>query len=125
MPRRKRKSVILENGRTRAVSLKSIDPLLDLANGLTLVAYNTLLESLSELLNDYNTDLSALDGKSNDVTALERRVSAMSEKMLAAVGTKYGYDSNEYEQAGGTRKSEIKHPPRGKKNGNGTTPPTP
>jgi hypothetical protein len=30
--------------------------------------------------------------------------------MLAAVGVKYGKDSNEYEEAGGTRKSERAAP---------------
>ena len=32
--------------------------------------------------------------------------------MLAAVGVKYGKDSTEYEQAGGTRTSERKSPSR-------------
>ena len=125
MARNKRKSAALSKGETRAASIKSIDPLLDLNNGLTLANYNLLLGSLSEALNQYNTDLSALDGKMNDLKALERRVNAMSEQMLSGVGAKFGFDSNEYEQAGGTRKSEIKYPPRTKKNGTGTGTPTP
>lgn len=34
--------------------------------------------------------------------------------MLAGVASKYGKDSNEYEMAGGTRKSEIKRPAKKK-----------
>lgn len=32
--------------------------------------------------------------------------------MLAAVAAKYGLDSNEYEKAGGTRRSDRKRPSR-------------
>ena len=34
----------------------------------------------------------------------------MHERMLSAMGDKYGKDSSEYEVAGGTRKSERKKP---------------
>ena len=102
MAYKKRKSPSLEKGRTRAASLKSIDPHLDLGGDLTLDNYTGALGVLEGKLNDYNTDLSELDGKLNEVCALEKQVNALSEQILAGVGTKYGFSSKQYEQAGGT-----------------------
>ncbi|MBK8431745.1 MAG: hypothetical protein IPL28_10845 [Chloroflexi bacterium] len=44
----------------------------------------------------------------NDFQAEEKGLNLLSARMLAAVGAIYGKDSNEYEQAGGKRASEIK-----------------
>ena len=44
----------------------------------------------------------------NDFQAEEKGLNLLSARMLAAVGAIYGKNSNEYEQAGGKRASEIK-----------------
>lgn len=53
------------------------------------------------LYDQYNTDLSALDGSFNEIQSDERKLDDYSGRMLAAVAAKYGKDSDEYEKAGG------------------------
>lgn len=108
MARKKRKSKAVENAKKRLAGLESIDPALDLGNGNTVLSYNTAINSVDGALESYNTSLSDGDGLLNIVMAEEQKLKALSEKMLEAVATKYGHDSNEYEKAGGTRKSEFK-----------------
>ena len=112
MSRQKRTSKELEKARERANNLKSIDPNLDLGSGLTLAAFQTEIGSLQAHLESYNNQLSTLDAHANDLKAKERAIAALSERMLDGVSTKFGKDSNAYEQAGGVRKSERKKPTR-------------
>ena len=112
MSRPKRSSKAVEKAETRVPSLKSIDPLLDLGNGKTLPLYLAAIAATKLLLEQYNTKLSELDGLLNGLTASEDGLDALSEEMLSGVGSKFGFDSTEYEKAGGTRKSERKQPKR-------------
>lgn len=111
MARPKRKSPALEKAKTRASSCASIDANLDLGS-VTLAQFNDKIEHLEETLDKYNEELSKLDGMLNVLEAEESVVADWTERMLAGVGTKYGKDSDEYEKAGGTRKSERKTPVR-------------
>jgi len=114
MARKKRTSPAAEKAVTRAAALSSISPTLDLGNGLTLTAYNAAIAKINApntgQLAVYNATLSSLDGQLNNLQAAETSLNTLSESMLAAVGVKYGKDSNEYEEAGGTRKSERAAP---------------
>ena len=65
-------------------------------------------------LNEYNTLLSDADSALNQLEALESTISDLSDRMLKGVASRYGRDSDEYEKAGGTRKSDIKRSPRKK-----------
>lgn len=112
MSRLKRSSKELVKAQTRATNLLSIDPLLDLGSGLTLTAYQATIGALQAKLDRYNNLLSEIDALNNDVTAGEKQLAALSERMLEGVGVKFGKDSNEYEKAGGVRKSERKKPVR-------------
>jgi hypothetical protein len=114
MGRKKRTSPAADKAVTRAAALSSISPTLDLGNGLTLDAYNAAIAKINApntgQLAVYNAALSSVDGQLNDLQASEKSLNTLSESMLAGVGVKYGKDSNEYEQAGGTRKSERATP---------------
>jgi hypothetical protein len=114
MARKKRTSPAAEKAATRAAALSSISPTLDLGNGLTLAAYNAAIAKINTpttgQLAVYNASLSSLDAQLNNLQASETSLNTMSESMLAGVGVKYGKDSNEYEEAGGTRKSERAAP---------------
>lgn len=112
MARQKRKSIIAEKARKRLAGVESIDPVLDLGNGNTVVAYTAAITEVDTAVDAYNTGLSVTDGLLNTVKAKEKKLTELSEKMLEAVATKFGHDSNEYEMAGGTRKSEIKRKPK-------------
>lgn len=112
MARRKRTSTSAAFAQSRANSLGSIDPNLDLGNGMTLAAYALAIKGTADKNDAYNTELSKLDGLLNDLEAGEAALDDLSTRMLAAVGVKYGKDSSEYEKAGGTRTSERKPPTR-------------
>jgi hypothetical protein len=112
MARRKRTSPAVEHASTRSSALESIDMNLDLGNGLTVAAYNKALEDTDALLSQYNTTLSELDGLLTQLEGAEVNLDGLSARMLAAVGVKYGKNSEEYEKAGGTRSSERKTPQR-------------
>ena len=92
----------------RASALKSIDPNLDLGNGLTLAQYEANVETLRQKMNAYNTALSQVDELLNQTQALNTALKDLSERMLLGVAARFGKNSNEYEKAGGTRKSERK-----------------
>ncbi len=114
MSRLKRSSKDLEKAQQRANNLASIDIALDLGNDLTLVAYQKSIGELRAKLNHHNNLLSEIDALANDITAGEKALADLSERMLDGVGVKYGKDSNEYEMAGAVRKSERKPPVRKK-----------
>lgn len=105
---KRKSSQVLAAAQTRAANLKSIAPVLDLGSGLTLAAYNTKITAAEAALEAYNIQLAKADALGNDFKAVEKELSALSTRMLAGVGVKYGKDSSEYEMAGGTRSSEIK-----------------
>ena len=92
--------------------MKSIDAALDLGSGLTVASYKTQIDSTQTALDLYNQTLSSIDDLLNDVVAKEKVLATLNERMLTGVATKFGKDSSQYEQAGGTRASERKKPKR-------------
>ena len=54
----------------------------------------------------------AVDGLTSEIRADERNIPDLSERMLLAVGARFGQDSAEYKKAGGVRKSERQRPTR-------------
>lgn len=123
MARLKRKSVALEKARKRLAGIKSIDSTLDMGNGLSVAEYEAIIGTCQDKVDKYNKQLSVADERQNIAEASEKELNEFSERMLEAVGSVYGHDSNEYEQAGGRRKSERKRPKR--KAGNGDNPEVP
>ena len=112
MARQKRNSTSVTFAQERINSLASIDAALDLGNSLTLAAYEARKEAVKKKNDAYNTKLSELDGLLNEIESDEGSLDELSTRMLAAVGVKYGKDSDEYEKAGGTRTSDRKTPAR-------------
>jgi hypothetical protein len=108
MARLKKAGKEIETAQQRLAGQKSIEEALDLGNNLTNAAYEAKIQEALTALNDYNASLSASDDKLNTYKAKANEVKAYSERSLKAVGVKYGFDSTEYEMAGGTRKSEHK-----------------
>ncbi|MCC5645654.1 hypothetical protein LC607_22455 [Nostoc sp. CHAB 5824] len=105
MARRKRTSVVLERAVRRAAGINSIDPSLDLGNGLTLPVFSTLIERMRARENAYNSALSSLDKLYREMLETEDELGDMTEHMLMAVGTRYGKSSVEYSMAGGVPKN--------------------
>lgn len=114
MSRRKKNSDALAKARIRLTSIKSIAPLLDLGHGLGTAMYETAISETQTVLDAYNLALSQVDALANDFAKHEKSLEELNARILAAIGVAYGKDSNEYEMAGGTRSSEIRHPQRPK-----------
>ena len=109
MARRKLARVLdLEKGRTRLAAVKSIDPALDLSNGITVANYETEVDMLNTNLEAYNTALSTVDNLYNICIAQIDVLKDWNERVLAGVATRYGKNSSQYEMAGGVKKSERK-----------------
>lgn len=112
MSRQKKTSSHLTKASVRLAALKSIDDKMDLDNGLTVPKYEIAINELHTKLEEYNTMLSQVDEKMNLFQEAERAIKHLSQRMLIGVANKYGNDSNEYEKAGGVKKSERKRPKR-------------
>ncbi len=108
MPRRKRTSKVLEKADRRASAIKSISLNLDLGNDLTLTKFQGKIDDVRAKVDAYNSILSAVDKTYNDMMTAEQELSDLMELMLLGVATKYGKNSDEYEMAGGVRKSNRK-----------------
>lgn len=112
---KRKTSQVIADAQQRAANLKAIDPNLDLGNGLTAADYESQIAASQQQLDAYNAQLAKADAAGNDFRSVEKELRGLSARMLAAVGVKYGKDSNEYEMAGGTRSSEIKRKKKPKK----------
>ncbi|NJL35451.1 MAG: hypothetical protein HC899_00920 [Leptolyngbyaceae cyanobacterium SM1_4_3] len=112
MPRQKRSSRVLVNAERRAASLRSVSNSLDFGEGVSLADYTQLIEDLRAELATHNEALSLIDKSTNAIQDIESKLRDLSERLLLGVGTRYGKNSNEYEMAGGIRKSDRKRPTR-------------
>jgi len=108
MSYKKKSSSHFENAITRLAALKSINDKMDNGNGLSMEAYEEAIGNLRNRIDDYNTHLSLADEKKNLIKASELILRDLSERMLAGVANKFGKNSDEYEKAGGIKKSERK-----------------
>jgi hypothetical protein len=113
MARRKRSSPVLQKSVRRAAGINSIDPNLDLGNGLTLPAFSTLIERMRTKENAYNSALSSLDKLYREMLETESELADMAEHILLAVATRYGKSSVEYGMAGGVPKNQRRKGLRG------------
>jgi hypothetical protein len=112
MARKRRTSAPLETTRQRLAGLKQISSNPDFGGNLNATGGQAVLTDLSNELDGYNQDMAALDERQNVVDRKEDAASNWNKSILAAVGAKFGTDSNEYEMVGGTRTSERKRSPR-------------
>ncbi|MEH2110552.1 hypothetical protein [Nostoc sp.] len=113
MARQKRTSKMLEKAVRRAAGINSINPNLDLGNGLTLIAFSTLIETMRTRENTYNSALSSLDKFYREMLETECELADMAEHMLLGVATRYGKSSVEYGMAGGVPKNQRRKGLRG------------
>ena len=108
MGRLKKASDAYTKALKRAAALKSIDPNLDLGNGVSLANLELAMADTKSAIDEYNTELSKLDLMLNNILPKEAKLRDLYARTLTGIATKYGKDSNEYEQAGGVRLSERK-----------------
>ena len=113
MARKKRTSTTLDAAHHRMAGLSSITPAADFGSELTLASYSGKINDFGTKLDRYNQMVAAVDELQNQIDVDEAALHEMNGRMLAAAAAHYGPDSNQYEQAGGTRRRDRK--PRAKK----------
>jgi predicted nucleic acid-binding Zn-ribbon protein len=112
MARLRRGSNVLDTARQRLAGLKAITPAPDFGTNLTVAGYEQEIDDFSQALDAYNQQLAALDDQKNTLETTEKNLNDKSKRMLSATEARYGSNSNEYEQAGGTRTDERKRTAR-------------
>lgn len=106
---RKRKfSSHVNKAQKRLDGIRSISTPIELGNGYSDTAYAAEIKKVTDLLETYNTAVSNLDGMSTVLDKAEKALGNYSKAILSETGSKFGFDSVEYEKAGGTRRSAIK-----------------
>jgi uncharacterized protein YukE len=113
MSRRKKiNSEVIENAKKKLAGLKAISETIDLGNGLSAAAFEAAIQDTETTLEQYNELLSQADATLNDFQKKEASLREMNLRIVDAVASVYGHDSNEYEKVGRTRKSDRKRPVR-------------
>jgi hypothetical protein len=112
MSRPKRGSKALDKAQRRIAALKSISPNLNLGNGMTIESFAAAIKTTQDKLEAYNSSLSTVDSTQGALEAAERSLMQLTEHMLVCVAAKYGKDSDQYQMAGGIRRSDRKRPVR-------------
>lgn len=112
MAYRKMSSRYYEQAVQRVAGLKAIQATLDLGNGLSIEAYEASIGEMKSTIDTYNTLLAQADTLQNTIQAKEKALRDLSERMLMGVASRFGRDSDEYEKAGGRKKSEIRRTSR-------------
>lgn len=100
----------IQKGRIRLSKVKSVEADFSANADVSVATMNAAITDAEGILDNYNQTLSSLDAQSNQYDLAIKKVNDIGERLLDAVGLKYGKDSDQYEMAGGTRKSEYKKP---------------
>lgn len=108
-----RGSAELDKAQRRLAGLKSIDPNLDLGYGLTTTAYSQLIDTIQSELAKHNQKVAELDASRKTLDEYDRTLATLSGQILSAVKLKYGSNSKEYSQVGGSirKKGTPANPP--------------
>ncbi|MEH2282199.1 MAG: hypothetical protein V7K90_12865 [Nostoc sp.] len=108
MSLRTRGSAAVDKAQLRLALLKSVDENLDLGHGLTIEAYNHLVNTTRATLEAHNTLVSNLEESRKTIIQMDKALSEMSERMLSGVATVYGRNSIQYSKAGGSNAKRNK-----------------
>ncbi|GAB3833606.1 hypothetical protein GCM10028821_26910 [Hymenobacter jeollabukensis] len=102
-----RDSESITKAKQRLAGLNAIEPSgkLDLGNGYGTESLAAKIGDAEARLKVYNEALKTLSSLKNEVDKAEKELDKFSSGVLTAVGQKFTKDSNQYEQAGGTRES--------------------
>jgi hypothetical protein len=105
MAYRTRTSSTIEKAQKRNLAIQSIDPSLDLGNGLTVSSFTTLINNTQQKVDRYNLAISSLTQLYSEMMEYEKLLADQHERMLNGVSSKYGRNSTEYEMAGGRKRA--------------------
>jgi hypothetical protein len=101
-------SKTLEKAHRRLVGLRHLNLKLNLGNGLSVTEFSTQVETMQAKLEVYNTLVNELAQQREEIETLERSLRGTSERILGAVASVYGRESDEYEVAGGVKRVRVR-----------------
>lgn len=104
-----RESGSITKAKQRLAGLNAIEPSgkLDLGNGYGTESLEAKISAVEDKLSEYNQALKNISAMKNEVDKAEKELDKFSSGVLTAVGQKFTKNSNQYEQAGGTRESDT------------------
>jgi uncharacterized protein YukE len=105
MPYKKKTSKTVEKAKIRISGMKSLEPNLDMGNGLSVEAYSAAILDAEQKIEAYNTAISNINQLSSSAEKAEKNLADLSERMLSTVAGRYGRTSDEYAMAGGTKRT--------------------
>ncbi|MFN8338876.1 MAG: hypothetical protein U0T36_07630 [Saprospiraceae bacterium] len=108
----RRKSAAIAAAQDRLSGLVTIDPAIDLGNGLSAQSYLSKIEMTQSYLNAYVNAVAKADAARKTLMDGEAALNDFSDHILRAVSVKFGLNSTEYVSVGGTRKKDKKRPVR-------------
>lgn len=106
--RRKHETKVMKTAKVRIAGIQAFDPAFTLGNNKDVTAYESKVNTCQDILDDYNSKLADLDELLNRFIDEENKLRSLNAEMLAGVKAIHGWDSNQYEMAGGVRRSERK-----------------
>ena len=112
MKTQKAAALLLNKANKRLAGMTSIDKKLDLGGGLSVEAMTRQINDFAntlELAHKLESDLQKTYVKL-DVMSMEMR--DVNQRIMMGVGSRFGLNSDAYQQVGGTRKSKRKRPVR-------------
>jgi hypothetical protein len=118
MAKAKSGSPVIEKASVRLQGMKAISPTLDLGGGLNGTALEAAINDVRIKLDAYIHLRSELEEVQSAFEDSEKALGQFNTRILASVAARYGRDSVEYAQVGGTRSRDIKRSPRKPKTNN-------
>jgi DNA integrity scanning protein DisA with diadenylate cyclase activity len=99
-------SKALETAHRRMLGVRYLDPQMDFGNGLSVSSFTDQVETMKAKLDAYNEMVNTLKQEREAIEAMEKSLRGTSERMLGAVASLYGKESDEYEVAGGVKRGK-------------------
>jgi hypothetical protein len=105
MPQKKKVSPTIAKAKVRISGMKTIDPMLDFGNGMNITAYEAAIQDAEQRIEAYNMAIATVSQLQSSVAEAEAMLAELSERMLSTIAGRYGKKSDQYEMAGGTKRS--------------------
>jgi hypothetical protein len=105
MPQKKKVSAAIAKAKVRISGMKTIDPMLDLGNGMNITAYEMAIQDAEQRIEAYNMAIANVSQLQSSVAEAEAVLAEFSERMLSTIAGRYGKKSDQYEMAGGTKRT--------------------
>jgi hypothetical protein len=122
MAKARTSSTIIDKAFVRVQGMRAISPTLDLGSGLSVVAIEAAINDTRAKLDACIRHLSKFEELQAAFEDAEKHLNELTTRILNGAASKYGRDSIEYAQVGGTRSRDIKRSPRRPKTPKSTAP---